>query len=190
VIDLVGEQDALPPPEAHIRIKVINRNSRAIRDRYDGVPFTFKPNEPVVVTQAQANHFFGWPGDLEQRTHYMAKRHGWNTTEYVLRDPAAGPDAKSLLETLAGNIILETEEMVLVPKDKAKLADDGLDIDTMPTGTFDYGPDDPARAAKSAGGVGTKVGLRKGSPVKLGGSGDRRRPGRPIKKSEPADPGA
>jgi hypothetical protein len=189
MIDLLGEQEALPPPEAHIRIKVTNRNDFTIRDRYDGVPYTFKPNDQVTVTQAVANHFFGWPGDLEQRTLYMAKRRGWSTKEHVLRDPKDGPNAKSLLETYAENIILETEEMVLVPKDKAKLADDGLDIDTMPTGTFDYGPDAPARTSKPAGGMGTKVGLRKGSPVKLGGSGERRRPGRPsAKKPEPADP--
>jgi hypothetical protein len=187
MIDLVGEQEALPPPEAHIRIRVINRNNRIIKDRYDGVPFTFKPNDPVAVTQAQAHHFFGWPGDLDYRTIHMAKRFGWNTTEFVLRDPTAGPGAKSLLETLAENVILETEEMVLVPKDKAKLADDGFDVDTMPTmAGFDNGPEPPLRTSGPDRGVGTKVGLRKGSPVKLGGSGERRRPGRPIKK--PADP--
>jgi hypothetical protein len=194
MIDLVNEQEALPPPEAHIRIKVTNRNSRVIRDRHDGVPFTFKPNDQVTVTQAQANHFFGWPGDLEQRTHYMAKRFGWNTQEYVLRgyamvdgklvpDPTAGPDAKSILEMLVDNIILEVEEMVLVSK-KQVLADDMLDVDSMPTmGDEDFGPEPSSRA--SGPGMGTKVGVRKGSPVRLGGN---RKPGRPRKPEPPIEP--
>jgi hypothetical protein len=181
MIDLVNEQDALPPPEAHIRIKVTNRNPFVIRDRYDGVPYTFKPNDQVTVTQAVANHFFGWPGDLESRTLYMAKRRGWSTKEYVLRDTEKnGPDAKSILETNVENIILDVEEMVMVPKRQA-LADDMLDVDTMPTmGDEDFGPDPSPR---SPGPVGTKVGVRKGSPVRLGS----RKPGRP-RKPEPADP--
>jgi hypothetical protein len=186
MIDLVGEQDALPPPEAHIRIKVTNRNDFVIRDRHDGVPYTFKPNDRVTVTQAAANHFFGWPGDLEQRTLYMAKRYGWNTAEYVVRD-ATKPDAKSILETYAENIILETEEMVMVPK-KQVLADDMLDVDTMPTmGDEEFGPEPGSRTTGPGSGVGTKVGVRKGSPVRLGGAGGGRKPGRP-RKPEPADP--
>jgi hypothetical protein len=185
MIDLVGEQDALPPPEAHIRIKVTNRNAFAIRDRFDGVPYTFKPGDQVTVTQAQANHFFGWPGDLDSRTIYMAKRFGWSTKEHVIRDTLAGPDAKSLLETYVANVILETEEMVMVPKKQA-LADDMLDVDTMPTmGDEEFGPEPTARASGSAGGVGAKVGLRKGSPVRLGGASGNRKPGRPRKPETP-----
>jgi hypothetical protein len=184
MIDLVNEQDALPPPEAHIRIRVTNRNPFVIKDRYDGVPYTFKPNDQVTVTQAVANHFFGWPGDLESRTLYMAKRRGWNTAEYVVRDTTKGHDAKSILETYVENIILDVEEMVMVPKKQA-LADDMLDVDTMPTMGDEPGPysgsSDPAR------GLGTKVGVRKGSPVRLGGAGGNRKPGR-QRKPEPTDP--
>jgi hypothetical protein len=186
MIDLVGEQDVLPPPEAHIRIKVINRTDRVIRDRFDGVPFIFKPGDAVIVSQAQANHFFGWPGDLEQRTLYMAKRFGWSTMEYVVRDPLAGPDAKSILEKLVEGIILEVEEMVMVPK-KQVLADDGLDVDTMPTmGEEDFGgPEPTSRTSGPDSRVGAKVGLRKGSPVRLGGAGGNRKPGRPRKPEPP-----
>jgi hypothetical protein len=188
MIDLVGEQDALPPPEAHIRIKVTNRNDFTIRDRHDGVPYIFKPNDQVIVTQAAANHFFGWPGDLEQRTLYMAKRWGWNTQEYVIRDPTK-PNAKSLLEERTENIILEVEEMVMVPKKQA-LADDMLDVDTMPTmGDEDFGgPEPSSRTSGTAGGLGTKVGIRKGSPVRLGGAGAGRKPGRPRKPEPPIEP--
>ena len=187
MIDLVNEQEALPPPEAHIRIKVTNRNNRVIKDRHDGVPYIFKPNDQVTVTQVIANHFFGWPGDLETRTLYMAKRFGWNTQEYVIRDPT-NPESKSIVETLAENIILEVEEMVLVSKKQA-LADDMLDVDTMPTmGDEDFGGPEPStRSSGPGGGLGTKVGVRKGSPVRLGGAGGNRKPGRP-RKPEPADP--
>lgn len=164
MIDLVNETDPLPAA-APVFVKVTNRNNRFIKDRFDGVPFTFKPNEPVSITQAQAQHFFGYPQDIEGRALHMAKRYGWNTPEYVLREPGAGPDAPMLFQVYAANIILEDEEYEWRKKGADNLADDGVDIDSMPTmeatGRAPR-PDQPA------GELDTKVGRRKGSPVKLG----------------------
>lgn len=181
MIDLVREQEVMPAPPAHVMIQVINRNSFIIRDRFNGVPVWFKPNETVTISPTEAQHFFGYPGTKEEMAIYMAKRNGWNTIAHVQVDPNDGPDGLPLYQKYASNIHITTQEFELVPKG-SKSADDGLDVDNMPV--QEGHPDAPLSAARARDNTGAAVGKRAGSPVKLGG----RRPGRPSKQKPATDP--
>lgn len=177
MIDLVGEQDMMPAPPAHVMVQVTNRNPQIIRDRFNGVPVIFKPNETVTISPVEANHFFGYPGTPEEMAIHMAKRFGWNSIEHVQRDPNGGIDAPMLYQVYAWRIEITTQEFELVPKSSMK-ADDGLDVDTMPV--EEGHPAAPVRGEAHT----AKVGQRKGSPVALGA----RRPGRQRKRDAPVDP--
>lgn len=67
-------------------VKVTNHNPFPLIDRFDGVPFEFKPEEPLSIPPDAAAHFFGWPGEPELVRSYIAKRHGWNTLDDIKRD--------------------------------------------------------------------------------------------------------
>ena len=84
-------QHNLPPMTPESRpsfqmVKIINRNTFPIFDRFDGVPFVFKPNESLSIPPDAAQHFFGWPGEPDLIRLYIAKRHGWNTPDDQKRD--------------------------------------------------------------------------------------------------------
>jgi len=73
-------------------VRVTNKNEFVIRDRFDGVPFTFEPGKSVTIPPDAANHIFGWRhhGDDEAPEHatndmlvYCQKRHGWNTPDII-----------------------------------------------------------------------------------------------------------
>jgi hypothetical protein len=167
MIDISREQEVMPEPPAHVLIRVTNRNSFTIRDRFDGVPVTFKPNETVTINRDQAAHFFGYPGDPRDRAVHMAKRYGWNTTEHVRVDPLDGPDGPTLYQKYAWNVVFEEQEFELVPKSQQK-ADDGLkEVDDLPKGAAPPTPD-----MHDAGT--SRVGRRTGSTAK-----PHRRTGRP-----------
>lgn len=177
MIDALMEQETIPEAPVYVMFKVTNRNHFTMRDRYDGVPIAFPPGVTINITRDQAAHFFGWPGTPDEMAVYMAKRNGWNTIDYVKREPGAHPEAPMLFQVYARNVTIEAVEMELVPKERVK-ADDGLDVDTMPV-------EDPVIHPVAAAGVErdmtTKVGVRTGSPVKNKG-------GRP-RKNPIADPG-
>jgi hypothetical protein len=76
--------DAVPADQLQ-RVRVVNRNDFAIKDRFDGVPYVFKPNEEVDLPLDVANHILGWPGDEEDRWRHMAKRWGWNLPDHITK---------------------------------------------------------------------------------------------------------
>lgn len=69
--------------------RVTNKNTFAIKDRYDGKDYVFPPNKPVRVPMDVAAHCFGfhpWPGmtqdeAFEAMLRYCAIRHGWNNSK-------------------------------------------------------------------------------------------------------------
>lgn len=173
MIDLVGEKDVMPEVPAHVMVQVTNRNPFVIRDRFNGIPVVFRPNETMTISPAEANHFFGYPGTKEEMAIHCAKRFGWNSAAHVQRDPRHeddGSDAPMVYQANTWNIEIKTQEFVMVPKGSLK-ADDGLDVETMPVQEGHPAapvPQDTGRA---------RVGNRKGTPVRFGG----RRPGRQRK---------
>jgi hypothetical protein len=175
MIDLLQGQEAIPDTPTYVMIKVTNRNPMIIRDRFDGVPVEFKPGETVTINKHQAYHFFGFPGTPDEMAVHMAKRFGWNTAEYVMRPPGTMPHEPMLFQKYAAAIHIEAVEMELVPKQK-NLADDGLEVTTMPQMEMAEVIGEPK--AQLADPSSSKVGTRTGSPVK-------RKPGRPRKNPQP-----
>jgi len=100
-----GDMDFPADPQIH-RIRVINRNLFTIRDRYDGVPYEFRPNEFVDLPLDAAQHILGYPGEPDYRALHMAKRWGWNRPEHVQIDPDT---RKMRFQELAGNIEISVE---------------------------------------------------------------------------------
>ena len=88
------------------RLRVINRNDFVITDRYDGVPFTFPPNEPVDLSLEAAGHILGYPAERDLMNMHMAKRWGWNRPEHVILDPET---RKMKFQLLAERIELSIE---------------------------------------------------------------------------------
>lgn len=67
-------------------VKVTNCNSFTIKDMYDGVPYIFRPNEPLSIPPYAATHFFGWPGDEDDMKRRTTMRFGWNNPEHIGAD--------------------------------------------------------------------------------------------------------
>lgn len=89
----LGETDLNELEPQVMSVRVTNRNEFTIRDRFDGVLYTFEPHRPVSVPIDAANHIFAWhppwtddKGERHEverstmRTH-VQKRFGWNTPE-------------------------------------------------------------------------------------------------------------
>lgn len=164
------EPDDLPPVTGATMVVVTNRNAFIIRDRFDGVPYTFKPNETLSIPPDVAAHFFGWPGDREDMNIHIAKRRGWNTKEYIQRADPMDPNSELLYERYANNIVITVKEYVLVPKNELA-ADDGLLIEE----DEDRGPASAADPTMSRGGIRT-------------GSKAKRRGRRSAQAPVPTDP--
>lgn len=62
-------------------LRVLNDNEFAIEDMFDGVPYTFKPGQPLTIPGDAAAHILGWhPGvDMKVVKQHVTKRWGWNT---------------------------------------------------------------------------------------------------------------
>jgi len=181
MIDLLQGPEGIPEAPAYVMLKVTNRNHFTLRDRFNGVPVEFRPGVTVNITKDQAAHFFGWPGTHDEMAVHMAKRFGWNTIEYVQRQPGAHPESPMLFQQYANNVIVEAIEMELVPKERVK-ADDGLDVETMPHMEAEI-IRNMADKASTETDMGTKVGVRTGSTVVPKNKG-----GRPRKNPLPAPP--
>jgi hypothetical protein len=123
-------EEPQPVPAATMVI-VTNRNGFVIRDRFDGVPFTFKPNEPVTIPPDVASHFFGWPAERDVRNVHIAKRRGWNTREYMQRADPMDPLSDLLYERYADNIRITQKEYVLVAREDMRPADDAADNEVL-----------------------------------------------------------
>jgi hypothetical protein len=92
-------------PQIH-RLRVINKNDFVIRDRYDGVPYTFTPDEYVDLPLEAARHIIGYPAERDVMNLHMAKRWGWNRPEHVVVDPKT---RKMKFQELADNIHVNVE---------------------------------------------------------------------------------
>jgi len=57
-----------------MNLRVTNRNSFTLKDRYDGIDYVFKPNESVVIEEEAARHIFGY--GVEDKIPFMV-RQGW-----------------------------------------------------------------------------------------------------------------
>lgn len=68
-----------------VNLKVTNKNEFTISDRFDGVPFEFEPNKPLVIPGDAALHMLGWQPDCDMRMVelHVQRRWGWNTAEMV-----------------------------------------------------------------------------------------------------------
>lgn len=66
-----------PPQVTHVR--VINRNTFEIEDRYDGEVFLFKPSVRVTVPYVVAQHIFGLDMNPKEQLYHCMRRFGWNT---------------------------------------------------------------------------------------------------------------
>jgi len=55
-------------------LRVTNKNSFTLVDKYDGIEYTFKSNEPVVIEEEAARHFFGY--GTPDKIPYLV-RQGW-----------------------------------------------------------------------------------------------------------------
>jgi hypothetical protein len=114
-------------PQIH-RLRVINRNEFIIRDRYDGVPYNFVPDEYVDLPLDAAQHILGYPAERDVMNLHMAKRWGWNRPEHVVIDPHT---KKMKFQELADNIriTVETFEIRRVVDPAARLDDPPLPPD-------------------------------------------------------------
>ena len=100
---------------AMVGLEVTNHNDFTISDMFDGVPVKFSPGETVTCTEAQALHFFGWPGELADRAIHMARRFGWAGKGYL--KPEGPTDSVPLYVTLAERIEIKPVYYDLVRRD-------------------------------------------------------------------------
>jgi len=100
---------------ALMRLEVTNHNDFTIDDMFDGVPVKFPPNTPVNCTEAQALHFFGWPGELADRAIHMARRFGWSGKDYL--KPEGPTDSVPRYVTLSEKIVITPVYYDLVKRD-------------------------------------------------------------------------
>jgi len=70
-------------------VRIVNGLDFEFLDRWDGIPVRIPPGGQTKITPEMAFHFFGYhPGATrEVMLRHTAKRHGWNTAEFVQPDP-------------------------------------------------------------------------------------------------------
>lgn len=73
-------------------VRVTNNLPFTYTDRFDGVPFTLRPGKTDNIPPQWADHMFGFkPGvSPDQMLRHIAKRQGWNTSEFVTIDDRTG----------------------------------------------------------------------------------------------------
>jgi hypothetical protein len=98
-------------------VEVVNRNGFVLRDMFDGVPYTFRPNEQLSIPPQVAHHIFGWPGDGETMRLHTCRRFGWNTPEHLERDRNRPHDMRSVADIYFENIDVKTVEYDMVKRE-------------------------------------------------------------------------
>lgn len=98
-------------------VRVTNGMDEDFLDRYDGVPVRIAPGKSENLPADMAFHFFHFTtgADHAVMMKHTAKRHGWNTTEYVKVDPIT---KKSRAEELFDKLKIEAVVYKLVPADE------------------------------------------------------------------------
>jgi hypothetical protein len=107
------------PSQPMMMVEVVNRNGFTIRDMFDGVPYTFRPNQPLSIPPQVANHLFGWPGEGEQMRLHTCRRLGWNTAEHMERDKNRPHDLRSVADIYFENIDIKTVEYDMVKRERS-----------------------------------------------------------------------
>jgi hypothetical protein len=122
------------PPSLQM-VKVTNRNGFVMKDRFDGVPYTFVTNEPLSIPPQAAYHFFGWPGDREVMLRHCCMRWGWNTMSHIQPADLDPKSTRTVADSYFDNIKIETVHFDIVQRAPGAPvpADDGAD-DTMTDG--------------------------------------------------------
>lgn len=123
-------------------VKVTNRNGFVMRDRFDGNPYVFRPNQPAIIPPDAARHFFNWPGDPELMKAYTTRRFGWNRPDHVGADKDKHIDdmfseGQTLADRYWENLTIEDIHYTVVPEDlnmpeKEDVSDVGVKSHTMP----------------------------------------------------------
>ena len=108
---------ATPPPMQ--MVEVTNLNTFPLFDRFDGVPYAFKPNVPISIPPQAARHFFGWPGEADVMKLWTCRRFGWNTPGYINPDPNRPHDTRSLADVYFQNLEIKTIEYEMVRKESS-----------------------------------------------------------------------
>lgn len=72
------------------QIRVINRNTFPLVDRYDGVQYVFPPDVAVTVPADVATHIFGYGPEATEEAlfRHITRRFGWNTPQMVADEAA------------------------------------------------------------------------------------------------------
>jgi hypothetical protein len=99
-------------------VRVTNGLDFDFVDRFDGVPVRIPPGKSENIPPDMAWHFFAYTPDAQRAEmfRHTAKRHGWNTKEFVTPDPAT---RKTLAETYFDKIKIEAVIYKLVPAEPA-----------------------------------------------------------------------
>lgn len=97
-------------------VRVTNGLDAPFVDRWDGVPVTIEPGESKKISPEMAFHFFGYHPNAsrEEMFRHTAKRHGWNTKEFIEIDPES---KKTKAETWFSKVKLAPVVYKLVPAD-------------------------------------------------------------------------
>lgn len=97
------------PADTIHKVRVVNRNKFAIRDRWDGIPVELLPGRPLSLSPEVAAHILGYPGEVEDMHRHMARRWGWNLPHHI----AVDDDGLMLWQRLCMNIEVSTEKFEL-----------------------------------------------------------------------------
>lgn len=114
-------------------VKVTNKNDFILCDRFDGMPYTFAPNEALSIPPAAANHFFGWPGEPELMKLHTCRRFGWNRPEHIGADKTK-PAGDKLADLYWSNLVIETVSFCVVPEADPSLPELGAEDEPMTEG--------------------------------------------------------
>lgn len=99
-----------------VNLKITNNNDFVISDRYDAVPYEFKPGESTAVHADAALHIFGWfPGvDMAAVEKHVQKRWGWNRPELMMSGEAAERFKKLTFKAVSYKMV-EVQEVEEIP---------------------------------------------------------------------------
>lgn len=71
--------DRLEEPQPITHVRVINRNTFPIEDKFNSEEFVFEPGKRLVIPYVVAQHIFGLGLPPKEQLQHCQKRFGWNT---------------------------------------------------------------------------------------------------------------
>ena len=94
-------------------VKVKNNNDFPLKDRFDGIPFTFGAGKTETIPADAAAHFFGIVdgADPEEIHNHICRRYGWNHPKYMENGSDRNRTSKIILTPVSAKLVMEhTEE--------------------------------------------------------------------------------